>query len=146
MEYQLKLATPEIRPIVYQLWIYDDLIVDNGTVVLGGKEVKQKININSNNRQDILQHISLEDWQNGKAVVVGIKNFRPGDIEIVQVESTSIMVYLPNNKKVMFTADEYTGNLPNITVSQDVINDLMIKSGGEISIESIIDGVLKTWQ
>lgn len=144
MEYQLQLATLESRPIKYQLCIYDDVIVDGGSVALGIKNIKQKIDISSNNIEDILQYISIEDWQAGKAVVIGTKDFRIGDIE--QINTGEISLFLSKTKQIRFNSNEYTGILPNITVQQEILNDLMIKSGGEVAIQSIIDGVMTLWQ
>lgn len=144
MEYQLTLAALESRPIKYQLWIYDDVIVDGGSVALGIKNIKQKIDINSNSIENIIQFISIEDWQSGKAVVVGIKDSRIGDIE--QMETGEISLFLSKTKQIRFASNEYTGIAPNITVQQEILNDLMVKSSGEVAIQSIVDGVMTLWQ
>lgn len=144
MEYQLTLATLENRPVVHELWIYDDVIVDGGAVQIGGKEVKLKIQIPSNSPDDITKYISVENWQAGKAVVVGLRNFQSGDIEILG--NGAINLFLKKDVHIMLTLAEYTGELPNITVPYEVINNINIQSKGSIAIDSIVDGVLKTWQ
>jgi hypothetical protein len=156
MEYQLTKATLENRPIRYELWIYEDAMI-NGAVQIGSKKVSQKIPVNSNSSADILEHISPEDWQAGKAVIAGVRDFQVGDVEeITRTETTQsgeeiistgqIMVYVSNTKSIMFIASEYTGTVPNITVDQDVINNINTQSKGEIGILSIIDGVMILWR
>lgn len=144
MEYQLTLATPENRPVVYELWIYDDVITENGAIQLGSKEVRLKIQIPSNSSADITKYISIEDWRAGKAVVIGLKNFQPGDIELI--DSGNINLFLRKDIHIMLSSSEYTGTVPNITVSNEVINNINIQSKGSIRIDSIVDGVLKLWQ
>lgn len=158
MEYQLTLATLENRPIRYELWIYDDIIVDNGSVQIGSKEVKQKIAINSNSSADVTQHISIEDWQAGKAVIAGVRDLYPGDIEEIftteytlengeqPVNTGKLSLFLSKDKNIIFEPTDYSGTVPNITVPQEVINSINDQSNGNLGLCFIVNGVLKLWQ
>lgn len=158
MEYQLTLATLENRPVRYELWIYDDVIVNDGVVQLGAKTVKQKIIVSSNSSAEITQHISKEEWQAGKAVIVGIRDLQIGDVEEIftkeydenNVEQTvntgNISLFLSKDKTIVFNADEYSGTVPNITVSQEVINSINNQNNGDLGLCFITDGVMKLWQ
>ena len=157
MEYQLTPVSLENRPVRYELWIYDDVIVEGGAVQIGSKKIKQKININSNSSVDIMQHISVEDWQSGKAVVVGVRDFQPGDVEEILTKEYSIefgeqiiktgkiTIFLSTTRHLTLNPDEYTGVVPNITVSKEIV-DIINNTRDFIRLDSIIDGKLKIWQ
>ena len=152
MEYQLTIATLENRPVRHELWVYGDVIY-NGAIQIGATQVVKKFNVNSNSIEDITQCISLEEWQKGKSVVAGVRDFQPGDIEEITmtlndqiIKTGEIVLFLSNNKSIRFSADEYTGTVPNITVDQTAIDNINIQSKGSIAINSVTEGVLKLWR
>jgi hypothetical protein len=157
---QMTIATLEDRPIRHEVWVFSEQVVVEGSVQTQGKEIAQKIAVNSTSDQDISSAIDINLYRTGKAVVVGLRDFQAGDIEelvSMQIDpedpqsgeklmkSGHINIHLESGAYVAFSPEEWSGVAPNITVSQEVI-DALDQTSATSKVQSIVNGVLTLWQ
>lgn len=158
---QLTLATLENRPTHQELWIYDNSVVVNGALQLEEGQNVRRVKIDAFTLDNISAVVSIQDWNAGKAVCVTLRDFQAGDLDELSSmmdinpeqpelgqelkKNGYIRVYLSSTDYVTFSPGECTGEVPNISVAQEII-DSMDQSKATIKVQSIVNGELTTWQ
>lgn len=158
---QLTLATLENRPTRKELWIYDDAVVINGSLQIGNSNAVRKVRIAELTMDIISSAMNLRDWEDGKAICVTLRDFQAGDLEeltqMVDIDPAHpelgqelqkngyVVVHLSPTESVRFPREQWTGEAPNISVPQEIIN-AMDQSKSTIKVQSIVNGDLVTWQ
>lgn len=95
--------------------------------------------------------VGKSDWEAQKAVVVGRREYRAGDIEVLSwmqngqlVPSGCLRVYLSPTAHIKLAPDEWSGTLPDISVDQEVI-DATDQTKMTTKCQSIVAGELTLW-
>ena len=129
---QLVLATLQNRPIVHKMIRFDS--ADPAT-----RQVVEEVYVNSLADAEIA---AGADWAAGKAMGIECREFQAGDV-IERVDG-KISVRTSAGSGVVFDATEYTGTLPDISVSNTVLAAIKYKPN-QPKIQSIVDGEMTLW-
>ena len=129
---QLVLATLQNRPIVHKMIRFDS--ADPAT-----RQVVEEVYVNS---LADAETAAGADWEAGKAMGIECREFQAGDI--IERADSKISVRTSAGSGVVFDATEYTGTLPDISVSNTVLAAIKYKPN-QPKIQSIVDGEMTLW-
>ena len=128
---QLVLATLQNRPIVYKMIRFDS--ADPAT-----RQVVETVYVPS---LADAETAAGADWAASKAIGIAGQDLQAGDV--IERQDGKIAIKTSVTSSVIFDAAEYTGTLPNITVSSSILGSIKYKPN-DPKIQSIVDGEI-TW-